>query len=113
MTGAPAVGIRRTTIGCVGLLALIAGTVSYLHMHALVLLHSQPGWVTPLSVHGMIIAASTTLLAESRSRGRGGAISMGIAGGRITNKSLRALMTGLTHAPYSPGRPPTTFAGSA
>ena len=25
--------IRRTTIGCVTLLALIAGTVSYLHMH--------------------------------------------------------------------------------
>lgn len=25
--------IRRTTIGCVGILALIAGTVSYLHMH--------------------------------------------------------------------------------
>lgn len=25
--------IRRTTIGCVGMLALIAGTVSYLHMH--------------------------------------------------------------------------------
>jgi transposase-like protein len=26
--------IRRTTIGCVTILALIAGTVSYLHMHA-------------------------------------------------------------------------------
>ena len=33
----------RTTIGCVGLLALIAGTVSYLHMHLLVELHGQPG----------------------------------------------------------------------
>jgi len=28
--------IQWTTIGCVWLLALIAGTVSYLHMHALV-----------------------------------------------------------------------------
>jgi Protein of unknown function (DUF2637) len=66
--------IRLTTIGCVGMLALIAGTVSYLHMHLLVELHGQPGWVaalTPLSVDGMIVAASTTLLAESRS-GRGG-----------------------------------------
>ena len=57
------------------LLALIAGTVSYLHMHALVAMHGQPGWVaalTPLSVDGMIVAASTTLLAESRSGGRGG-----------------------------------------
>jgi hypothetical protein len=66
--------IRCTTIACVGMLALIAGTVSYLHMHMLVELHGQPGWVaalTPLSVDGMIVAASTTLLAESRS-GRGG-----------------------------------------
>jgi hypothetical protein len=57
------------------MLALIAGTVSYLHMHLLVELHGQPGWVatlTPLSVDGMIVAASTTLLAESRSGGRGG-----------------------------------------
>jgi hypothetical protein len=67
--------IRRTTIGCVGMLALIAGTVSYLHMHLLVELHGQPGWVaalTPLSVDGMIVAASTTLLSESRSGMRGG-----------------------------------------
>jgi hypothetical protein len=58
-----------------GLLALIAGTVSYLHMHALVALHGQPGWVaalTPLSVAGMIVAASTALLADSRSGRQGG-----------------------------------------
>lgn len=69
--------IRRTTIGCVGMLALIAGTVSYLHMHLLVALHGQPGWVavlTPLSVDGMIVAASTTLLAESRSGHHGGVL---------------------------------------
>ena len=44
-------------------------------MHLLVELHGQPGWVaalTPLSVDGMIVAASTTLLADSRSGGRGG-----------------------------------------
>ena len=34
--------IRWTTIGCVVLLALIAGTV-YLHMHLLVVRHRQPG----------------------------------------------------------------------
>jgi hypothetical protein len=74
MTGRGDRWIRRTTVGCVGLLALIAGTVSYLHMHLLVELHGQPGWVaalTPLSVDGMIVAASTTLLAESRSGHRG------------------------------------------
>jgi len=41
--------IRRTTIGCVGLLALIAGTASYLHMHLLVELHGQPGCVAALT----------------------------------------------------------------
>ncbi len=59
------------------MLALIAGTVSYLHMHLLVELHGQPGWVaalTPLSVDGMIVAASTTLLADSRSGRRGGVL---------------------------------------
>src|SRR5690242_17542841 len=41
--------IRWTTIASVGLLALIAGTVSYLHMHALVARHGQPGWVAALT----------------------------------------------------------------
>ena len=36
MTAGADRSIRWTTIGCVALLALIAGTVSYLHMHALV-----------------------------------------------------------------------------
>jgi hypothetical protein len=59
----------------VALLAVIAGTVSYLHMHMLVAVHGQAGWVaalTPLSVDGRIVAASTALLADSRSGGRGG-----------------------------------------
>jgi hypothetical protein len=75
MSGAADRWIKRTTTGCVAMLALIAGTVSYLHMHMLVELHGQPGWVaalTPLSVDGMIVAASTTLLADSRSGRRGG-----------------------------------------
>ena len=76
--------IRRTTTGCVALLALIAGTVSYLHMHRLVALHGQPGWVaalTPLSVDGMIVASSTTLLAGSRTGQRGSAQSLARAEG--------------------------------
>jgi Protein of unknown function (DUF2637) len=75
VTGRTDLWIRRTTIGCAGMLAVIAGTVSYLHMHVLVELFGEPGWVaalTPLSVDGMIVAASTTLLAEFRSGGRGG-----------------------------------------
>jgi hypothetical protein len=61
MSGRADQWIRWTTTACVGLLALIAGIVSYLHMHMLVALHGQPGWVavlTPLSVDGMIVAAS-------------------------------------------------------
>jgi hypothetical protein len=68
---------RWTTTGCVALLALIAGTVSYLHVHMLVARHGQPGWfaaLTPPSVDGMIVAASATLLADSRSARNGGAL---------------------------------------
>ena len=76
--------IRRTTIGCVGILALIAGTVSYLHMHLLVELHGQPGWVaalTPLSVDGMIVAASTTLAGGVARREPGRISALGAASG--------------------------------
>ena len=55
--------IRWTTIGCMGLLAMIAGTFSYLRTHLLVARHGQPVWVaalTALSVDEMIAAASTT-----------------------------------------------------
>jgi hypothetical protein len=44
-------------------------------MHLLVELYGLPGWVaalTPLSVGAMIVAASTTLLADSRAGQRGG-----------------------------------------
>lgn len=50
------------------LLPLVTGTVSYLHMDLPVELHGQPGWVaalTPLSVDEIIVAASTTPLADS------------------------------------------------
>jgi len=43
MSGAGDEWIRRTTIGCVGMLALIAGIVSCLHMRPMVELHGQPG----------------------------------------------------------------------
>jgi hypothetical protein len=59
-------------------LALIAGTV-----HLLVVRHGQPGWVaalTPLSVDGMIVAASATL-ADARSGRSGGVAFVGAAGG--------------------------------
>jgi len=61
-----------------GLLAMIAGTVSYLHTHLLVARHGQPGWVaalTPLPVDETIAAASTTLLADPRSGRKGGPLA--------------------------------------
>ncbi len=65
------------------MLALIAGTVSHLHMHLLVELHGQPGWVAALMplmpVDGMIVSASTTLLAESRSGHRGGLLAWALS----------------------------------
>jgi hypothetical protein len=104
MTGRADRWIRRTTTGCVGLLALIAATVSYLHMHELVELHGQPGWVaalTPLSVDGMIVAASTTLLAESRYGGRGGVLPWAL----LVTGSLASLAANVAVAqPTATGR---------
>ena len=59
--------IRRTTTWCVALLALIAGTVSYLHMHMhmLVARDGQPGWVAaliPFSVEGAVHLLSGAVL---------------------------------------------------
>jgi len=34
----------------VGLLTLIAATMSFLHMHTLMELHRQPGWVAALTL---------------------------------------------------------------
>jgi hypothetical protein len=56
--------IHRITIGCVGMLALIAGTVSYLHMHLLVDLHGQPGWVAALTPLMLLSVSSGGLVGE-------------------------------------------------
>jgi hypothetical protein len=68
--------IRRTTIATVLFLAAIAAIVSYGHMHELALRHGEERWTAallPLSVDGMIIAASLALLSDSR-HGRPGGI---------------------------------------
>jgi hypothetical protein len=64
MTGPADRWIRRITIGCVGMLAAIAGTVSYLHMHLLVQLHGQPGWVAALTPLMLLLVSSAGLVAE-------------------------------------------------
>jgi hypothetical protein len=57
------------------LLAGIAGVVSYRHMHALAVAHGESActaMLIPLSVDGMVVAWSMTLLADSRAGRRGG-----------------------------------------
>lgn len=62
--------IRNTTTMSVVALALIAGVVSFGHMHDLAL-HAGESPLTatliPFSVDGMIVASSMTLLVDSRS----------------------------------------------
>jgi Protein of unknown function (DUF2637) len=67
--------IRRTSSATVCFLAAVAGVVSYGHMHMLALRYGEQPWTAallPLSVDGMIIAASLALLSDSRHGRRGG-----------------------------------------
>jgi hypothetical protein len=69
--------IRGTTTASVVLLACIAAVVSYGHMHMLTVLHGESAWTAaliPLSVDGMIVASSMTLLADSRAGRSGGVL---------------------------------------
>lgn len=61
--------IRLTTVAAVVTVALIAGTVSYRHMAGVAREHGEDqvtAAIVPISVDGLIIAASLTLLADSR-----------------------------------------------
>jgi hypothetical protein len=69
--------IRGTTTASVLLLAGIAAVVSYGHMHMLTVVHGESAWTAaliPLSVDGMIVASSMTLLADSRAGRSGGVL---------------------------------------
>jgi hypothetical protein len=61
--------VRHATTTAVVVVAAIAGIVSYRHMHAVALRYGEDqinATIVPLSVDGLIVAASMTLLAESR-----------------------------------------------
>ncbi|MEV7006629.1 DUF2637 domain-containing protein [Streptosporangium sp. NPDC051022] len=67
--------IRGTTTASVVVLALIAGAISYRHLHTLAIRHGESPWsaaLLPLSVDGMVVCASMALLTESRRGKRGG-----------------------------------------
>ncbi|MEW9532879.1 DUF2637 domain-containing protein [Microbispora sp. NPDC049125] len=69
--------ILSTTIASVVALALIAGSISYRHLHLLALRHGESPWTAallPLSVDGMVLCASMALLADSRRGKRGGVL---------------------------------------
>ncbi|MBL7499776.1 DUF2637 domain-containing protein [Frankia sp. CNm7] len=61
--------IRLATVIAVVTVALIAGAVSYLHMSGVAREHGEDrltAAIVPISVDGLIVAASLTLLADSR-----------------------------------------------
>lgn len=68
--------IRATTTAAVATVAGIAAIVSYRHMRGVALTHGEDGLtaaVLPLSVDGLIVAASMSLLVDSRAGRRPGA----------------------------------------
>ncbi len=71
MTGDTA--IRRTTIAAVAVVAVVAGWVSYRHALHVVSQHGETGWLGrayPLTIDGLIVAASMVLLTAARQRAR-------------------------------------------
>ncbi|MEV5705095.1 DUF2637 domain-containing protein [Actinoallomurus sp. NPDC052274] len=67
--------IRWTTTLSVVVLAVIAAIVSYRHMYLLVRRYEETPWTAvllPISVDGMIVTSSMSLLMDSRSRRRSG-----------------------------------------
>lgn len=72
---------RTVTIAAVLMLAGIAAVVSYSHMYELALRHGEPPWraaLFPLSVDGMIVGASMTLLSDARHGRKGGVLPWGL-----------------------------------
>ena len=61
--------VRRTTTVAVVLVALVAAVASYEHMRALAVLAGEDwrSWLLPISVDGLAVAASMTMLVSRRS----------------------------------------------
>jgi hypothetical protein len=75
VTRAGDLAIRWATTISVVVLAGIAAVLSYKHMRTLVLEYGETSWTAallPVSVDGMIVASSMTLLADSRNGQRSG-----------------------------------------
>jgi hypothetical protein len=68
--------VRRTTTAAVILVALVAAIASYEHMRALAELAGEGwrSWLLPVSVDGLAVAASMTMLVRRRAGERAGAL---------------------------------------
>jgi hypothetical protein len=68
--------VRRVTTASVLAVALVAAVASYEHMRALAELAGEGwrSWLLPVSVDGLAVAASMTMLVRRRSGERGGAL---------------------------------------
>lgn len=75
-TAAVSTARRRVTAAAVTLVAVVAAAGSYSHMHALALEagEGQMAVVLPLSVDGLVVAATMTLLSARRTGRRAGAL---------------------------------------
>lgn len=69
--------IRRITAAAVIVVALVAAAVSYEHMRALALEAGEGwrAWLLPLSVDGMMVAASMAMLSRRRAGQPAGALA--------------------------------------
>lgn len=79
MTAPVSAAVRRTTVAAVLLVALVAAVVSYAHMRE-VAARAGEAWrayLLPLSVDGLMVAASMVLLTRRRAGQPGGALAWG------------------------------------
>lgn len=62
--------VRRTSVGSVLLVAAVAAVVSYYHLYELARIHGE-GWragLIPLSIDGMLVAATLAIVSQRRQR---------------------------------------------
>jgi len=85
--------VRVTTVGAVVVVAVIAAVVSYSHMQQLAASAGEDwrSWLIPLSIDGLVVAASMVLLTRRRTGLRGGPLAWGALGAGV-GASLAANM---------------------
>jgi hypothetical protein len=85
--------VRVTTVGAVVVVAVIAAVVSYSHMQQLAASAGEDwrSWLIPLSIDGLVVAASMVLLTRRRTGLPGGPLAWGALGAGV-GASLAANM---------------------